>query len=260
MAHEHITQSRRKPRLAVWKFASCDGCRLSLLNCEDQLLAIPDHVEIAYFPEASSLMGTPPYDLSLVEGAISTPEDEKRIREVRRMSKVLAAIGACATAGGIQALRNFSGGEAFASMVYPQPGLIEMLPSCTPVSSHVTVDFELRGCPVSKSQLLETLTGWLHGRKPDIPRTSVCIECKRERTICIMVARRVPCLGPVTQSGCGALCPRFGRGCYGCFGPKETPNVTSLRSLMEDLGVDRDEIRRAFRAFNAYAEGFREEG
>ncbi|MHC1744488.1 MAG: oxidoreductase [Syntrophobacteraceae bacterium] len=260
MAPRRITQSSRKPRLAVWKFASCDGCQLSLLNCEDQLLSIADHVQIAYFPEASRSMGKPPYDLSLVEGAISTPDDRKRIQEVRRASKMLVAIGACATAGGIQALRNFSGGEAFASMVYPRPELLDVLPTCTPLSSHVRVDLELRGCPVSKKQLLETVSAWLHGRKPTLPRYSVCIECKRDQTTCLMVARRLPCLGPVTQAGCGAICPRFGRGCYGCFGPKETANVASLKRLMATMGIDHEEILRGFSTFNAYAEEFREEG
>lgn len=245
--------------MAVWKFASCDGCQLSLLNCEDELLSISEHVEIAYFPEASSSMGKPPYDLALVEGAISTPDDEKRIQEVRRVSKVLVTIGACATAGGIQALRNFHGGEAFVWMVYPRPELLDILPACTPISDHVRVDFELRGCPVSKSQLLEAVTAWLHGRRPTLPRHSVCMECKRAGTICIMVARRVPCLGPVTQAGCGAICPRFDRGCYGCFGPKETVNVASLKRLMEGMGMGREEILQRFSTFNAYAEGFRGE-
>ncbi len=253
-------KASKKPRLAVWKFASCDGCQLSLLDCEDELLDVAGAIEIANFPEASRAVMRGPYDVSLVEGSITTPHDAERIHKVRRVSKLLVAIGSCATAGGIQALRNFKDVREFTSYVYAHPDYIETLSRSTPIADHVFVDFELRGCPVNKSQILEALAAWLQGRKPDIPRTSVCIECKRERTICIMVARRVPCLGPVTQSGCGALCPRFGRGCYGCFGPKETPNVTSLRSLMEDLGVDRDEIRRAFRAFNAYAEGFREEG
>jgi sulfhydrogenase subunit delta len=259
MISRRQAQASKKPRLAVWKFASCDGCQLSLLNCEDQLLAIAEHLEIAYFPEASRSMGRPPYDLSLVEGAITTPGDEERIREVRRASKRLVSIGACATAGGIQALRNFRGGEAFPAMVYPRPDLIEILPSCTPISAHVTVDLELRGCPVNKSQVLEMIAAWLHGRKPNIPRHSVCVECKRSQSICLMVANHTPCLGPVTQAGCEALCPRFGRGCYGCFGPKETANTASLKCIMEGLGIPGEEITRTFRTFNAWAEGFREE-
>ncbi len=255
----HQAQARRRPRLAVWKFASCGGCQLSLLNCEDELLSMAAALEIAHFPEASRSMGSPPFDLSLVEGSISTPEDERRIQEIRRASKFLVPIGACATAGGIQALRNFPGGESFPGMVYPRPDFLEILPTCTPISAHVSVDFELRGCPVNKSQLLECLSAWLHGRKPYLPRTSVCFECKRNQTTCVLVADGIPCLGPVVQAGCGALCPSFGRGCYGCFGPKETPNVASWRALVDGMGISGEDSTRMLRTFNAWAESFRAE-
>jgi coenzyme F420-reducing hydrogenase gamma subunit len=98
----------RRPKLAVWKFASCDGCQLTLLDCEDDLLLIADAVEIAYFPEATRSVVKGPYDLSLVEGSITTQEDAERIHTIRRRSKRLVTIGACATSGGIQALRNFA--------------------------------------------------------------------------------------------------------------------------------------------------------
>lgn len=251
-------EASSRPRLAVWKLASCGGCQLSLLNCEDELLPIAQRVEIAYFPEASRAMGSPPFDLSLVEGAVSTPEDKRRIQEIRSVSRALVPIGACATAGGVQALRNFPGGEAFPGMVYPRPDFLEILPTCTPVSEHVAIDFELRGCPVNKRQLLEALAAWLHGRKPLLPRTSVCFECKRDQIVCVLVADSLPCLGPVTQAGCGALCPRFRRGCYGCFGPKETVNVSAMQALLDGMGLSSEETAGMFRTFNAWAEGFRE--
>jgi len=247
------------PKLAVWKFDSCDGCQLSLLDCEDELLAVAEKVEIAYFPEASRAEVKGPYDVSLVEGSITTPHDATRIQAVRRVSKFLVTIGACATAGGIQALRNFTDVKDYIPLVYAHPNYIKTLEQSTPISAHVKVDYELHGCPINKYQLVELLLAVLQGRKPNIYPHSVCLECKMRGNICIMVARGIPCLGPVTHAGCGALCPTYHRGCYGCFGPKETPNTASLSARMEHLGMEKSDIMRVFRTFNAFAEPFRQE-
>jgi sulfhydrogenase subunit delta len=250
---------KRKPTLAVWKFASCDGCQLSLLDCEDELLAVAGALEIANFPEASRAVVKGPYALSLVEGSITTPHDAERIHSIRRNSRFLVTIGACATAGGIQALRNFKDVKEFISIVYARPEYIATLNKSTAIADHVRVDFELRGCPINKHQLVEVISAFLHGRKPNTPPHSVCIECKQRGTVCVMVARGIPCLGPVTQAGCGAICPAYTRGCYGCFGPKETPNTASLAAWWSDLGVSERDLVRAFRGFNAYADPFRKE-
>jgi sulfhydrogenase subunit delta len=249
----------KKPKLAVWKFASCDGCQLSLLDCEDELLAITDRIEIANFLEASRAVVKGPYDISLVEGSITTPHDAERIYQVRKSSKILITIGACATAGGIQALRNFKDVKEFTSIVYPNPEFIETLSKSTPIGGYVPVDFELRGCPISKTQLLELINAYLNNRKPNIPLYSVCMDCKRKGNVCVLVAHGTPCLGPVTQTGCGSLCPSFNRGCYGCFGPMEAANTTSLAKQLRENGVSREDIIRSFRSFNAYAELFRKE-
>ena len=249
----------RKPKLAVWKFASCDGCQLSLLDCEDELLRVAGAVEIAYFPEATSRQMKGRYDLSLVEGSITTPHDAERIQQVRKQSKTLITIGACATAGGIQALRNFSDVEEFTRIVYARPEYISTLAQSTPISEHVKVDFELRGCPINKHQLLEVISAFLHERKPNTPPHSVCIECKMRGNVCVMVAHGTPCLGPVTQAGCGAICPSYNRGCYGCFGPKETPNTVSLSQQWVQMGVSNEAVSQAYRSFNAWSEPFRKE-
>jgi sulfhydrogenase subunit delta len=252
--------SARKPKLAVWKFSSCDGCQLSLLDCEDELLELAGEVEIANFAEASRTFIKGPYDLSLVEGSITTPHDAERIHQVRRASKFLITIGACATAGGIQALRNFKDVEEFVSIVYATPAYISTLSKSTPIADHVRVDFELRGCPINKHQLVEVITAFLHGRKPVTPAHSVCVECKRRGTVCVMVAHGTPCLGPVTHAGCGAICPSYARGCYGCFGPMETPNTKSLSGAWIGRGVQEQHLLQVFRSFNACAEPFRREG
>lgn len=248
-----------RPTLAVWKFASCDGCQVAVLDCEDELLTLADELEIAYFPEATTAMAEGPYDVSLVEGSITTAEDAERIRSIREDSGLLVTIGACATSGGIQALRNFADVKEFTSVVYAQPDFISTLDRSTAIAEHVPVDFELRGCPIDKGQLLELISALLAGRKPQIATVSVCIECKRRGNVCVMVAHGDPCLGPVTQAGCGALCPSFDRGCYGCFGPAETTNTSSLTGWMRDLGVETPDLIRIYRTFNAGAPAFREE-
>ena len=251
---------QRKPKLAVWKFASCDGCQLSLLDCEEELLAVAGAVEIANFLEASRATVRGPYDLSLVEGSITTPDDIERIHHIRKVSKFLVTIGACATAGGIQALRNFADVQKYTTLVYAHPVYIKTLAHSMPVAEQVFVDFELRGCPINKHQLLEVVSAFLNGRKPNIPTYSVCMECKRRGTPCVMVTQGTPCLGPVTQAGCGALCPAYQRGCYGCFGPMETPNPPPLSAWWhERLDVGRPDIVRAWRTFNAHAGPFRKE-
>jgi coenzyme F420-reducing hydrogenase gamma subunit/NAD(P)H-flavin reductase len=252
-------RTRPRPRLAVWKFASCDGCQLTLLDCEDELLDVAGEVEIAHFLEASRATVEGPYDLSLVEGSVTTPTDLERIRHVRAVSKRLVTIGACATSGGIQALRNFGDVREYASIVYARPDYISTLDESTPIAAHVPVDFELQGCPIDKSQLLEVISAFLAGRRPAVPAHSVCVECKLRGNICVMVAHGTPCLGPITHAGCGALCPSYDRGCYGCFGPMETPDAASLMRRFRVMGVTGDDIVRVLRTFNAWRGPFREE-
>ena len=241
------------PSLAVWKFASCDGCQLSLLDCEDELMAVAGRIAISYFPEATTAMVDGPYDLSLVEGSITTEHDAERILEIRRQSRLLITIGACATAGGIQALRNGRDVDGFTSIVYAHPEYITTLATSTPIADYVPVDLELRGCPIDRRQLLQTLAAVLNRHALRLPTTSVCVECKARDTSCVMVAHGTPCLGPITQAGCNALCPSFHRGCYGCFGPMESPNVAALRAQLELLGLDGIGIDRLLNTFNPAA-------
>lgn len=245
------------PKLAVWKFASCDGCQLSLLDCERDLLKIADRLTIAWFPEATSAVVEGPYDISLVEGSISAPGDLERIERIRGQSTVLVSIGACATAGGIQALRNGVDIEEFSSIVYAEPQYVATLATSTAISDHVDVDFELRGCPIDRRQLVELITAYLDSRPPRISSASVCTECKARLLPCVMVARQMPCLGPVTHAGCDALCPGFDRGCYGCFGPSETAEVESLDRHLSEIGVDAVARERLWQGFSGWSPEFR---
>ena len=249
-----------KPKLAVFKFASCDGCQLSLLCAEDELLAVAERIEIAYFLEARTQVIEGPYDVGLVEGSITTPHDAERIQEIRKQCRYLVAIGACATAGGIQALKNWASIDDFIGQVYAHPDYIDTLATSTPIAEHVVVDFELRGCPISKSQLVELVASLVHGRKPRVPSYSVCVECKRRETVCVAVAKGIACLGPLTQAGCGAICPTYNRECFGCYGPKENANSVSLYEHFLVEGQDRDHLLRLARNFNGHAPDFQTVG
>jgi sulfhydrogenase subunit delta len=249
-----------KPSLAVFKFASCDGCQLQLLDAQGKLLEIADRVRIDHFLEVSSRVVPGPYDVGLVEGSISTAHDVERIKQIRRQCRFLVTIGACATAGGIQALRNWGRIDDFLSGVYASPEYISTLATSTAIADHVPVDFELRGCPIDTGQLVELVTALVLGRKPRVPGHSVCVECKARGTVCVAVAKGIPCLGPVTQAGCGAICPAHDRECFGCYGPAEAANLVSLTGFYERRAAPADSLLRLVRGINGYAPAFRAAG
>ncbi|MGA7799410.1 MAG: sulfhydrogenase subunit delta [Gammaproteobacteria bacterium] len=236
-----------KPRIAVHKFSSCDGCQLAFLNLGEDLLELAERVEIVHFAEAGAVDPEAPVDIAFVEGSISTPDEQARIRQVRANSGLLITIGACATSGGLQALRNNADSGEWMARVYASPEYIETLATATPVAAHVPVDFELWGCPVSGAQLLAAVRALLFGVTP-VPETDkVCLDCKRHQNVCVLVAHGQPCLGPVTRTGCGALCPRFGRDCYGCYGPSDNPNADALAGCFQGLGLLPEAIARRYR-------------
>lgn len=245
-----------RPTLAVFKFASCDGCQLSLLDLEDELLALASAVRIAHFSEMSSAHVEGPYDVALVEGSITTPDDAARVLQVRASARTLITIGACASAGGIQGLRNFAPPGSYPRVVYAHPEYLRSLDTSTPIADHVAVDVEVRGCPVDKGQLLEVICAALSARRPVIPTYSVCRECKARGNVCVVVVRAEPCLGPVTRAGCGGLCPSLTRGCFGCFGPSETAHVGALVEHLGARGPRRASIARLLHTFNAAAPEF----
>lgn len=248
----------RKPRMAVHKFASCDGCQLTFLNMGETLLQLANMVELVHFAEAGPVAPDAEVDIAFIEGSISTEHDLQRIKQIRAHSGFIVAFGACATAGGIQALRNFADAGEWLSGVYATPGYIDSLATSTPISDHIKVDLELWGCPPNGHQVLGAIRAWLYGTLPEPNKDKVCMECKRQNAVCVLVAKGMPCMGPVTQTGCGALCPSFGRGCYSCYGPAETLNSASLAGWFEGLGLLPEEIKRQFRHLNNSAPEFRD--
>jgi sulfhydrogenase subunit delta len=253
----NIQKTSSKLKLAVYKFSSCDGCQLSILNLEDELLDLASAIDIAFFLEASRNVKPSPYDIGLVEGSVTTPHEIERIKAIREENKYLVALGTCATAGGIQALRNFAKVEDLAKTVYTHPEYLNYLETSTPISNHVPVDLEIWGCPVNKGTVAEVIAAMLQNRRPNFPPSPVCIECKRAGVLCVAVARGIPCLGPVVHGGCGAICPVNGRGCYGCFGPSSKGNFLSLVSSMVPLDRYENETANLLRSFSSHAPAFR---
>ncbi len=250
-----------RPTVAVHKFTSCDGCQLAFLNLGEDLLTLSGLVEIRHFAEAGMVEPAARVDIAFVEGSISTPDEFERIRAIRANSRFLVAIGACATAGGLQALRNLGGQtQEWMSAIYATPAHIRTLETSTAISAHIKVDLELWGCPVNGRQVLAAVRALLFGVLPEREHDKVCLECKRERAVCVMVARGVPCMGPVTLTGCGALCPRFGRDCYACYGPAENPNTAALGRRLAGLGLPPEAIARRFHFINNGAPAFLEAG
>lgn len=247
-----------RPTVAVHKFSSCDGCQLQILNMEDEILDLVQVIDIAYFLEATSDTRPGPYDISLVEGSITTEHEVERIKQIRQESKLLIAIGTCATAGGIQALRNVASADQYAKIVYPRPEYLSYLQEAAPISDYVQIDMELWGCPINKGQLLEVIIALLQNRRPVLPQYSVCMECKQENTICVLVSEGAPCLGPATQAGCGAVCPTAGRGCYGCFGPLIQANTESLSNILTSVERYPGETRQLFSNISNFAPTFQE--
>lgn len=249
-----------KLRVAVHKFTSCDGCQLALLNLGPTLLAVADRFDLLHFAEAGRLDPDAPVDVAIIEGSISTPDEEARIRRIRAAARNLVAIGACATSGGIQALRNLPHEGDWVAAVYAAPEYIETLAQVRAISDVVKVDLELWGCPVTGAQVLAALRAFSAGVVPANEADKVCLECKRSQAVCVMVTRQVPCLGPVTRTGCGAICPRFGRDCYGCFGPAETANTGALAQRLAGLGLPPRAVTQRFHFINSAAPVFEAAG
>jgi len=247
-----------KPTVAVFKFSSCDGCQLTILNLEDELLDLVGIVEIAYFLEARRHTLPGPYDIALVEGSVTTPHEVERIQEIRKQAKTLIALGTCATAGGIQALRNSANLDDLALAVYEHPEYLHALPKSTPIAEHVKVDYELWGCPVNKYQLVEVIQALLQKRRPNLPTHSICLDCKRRGIVCVIVAQGVPCLGPATRTGCGVLCPANGRGCYGCFGPAPNEDMKTVIAALNPFERYPGEVRGLLTNISNNAPAFRQ--
>ncbi len=242
-----------KPRIAVHKFSSCDGCQLAFINLGEPLLQLAGLVDILHFAEAGPVDEDAKVDIAFIEGSVSTTDDALRLRKIRDNSQFIVTIGACATSGGIQALRNMHDTDEWIKDIYAKPEFIKSLADSTAIAEHIKVDLEIWGCPINHQQLLSAIRALLFGVLPKQQQDKACMECKRQQLVCVMVTANEPCMGPVTRTGCGALCPRAGRDCYGCYGPAESVNNIALANRLQGIGLVDDEVARRFLFINSAA-------
>ena len=250
---------KRKLKVAVHKLTSCSGCQLAFINQGPKLLNLLELASFTHFIEAGLYDPEQDVDVALVEGSVSTDDDLARLKKAREHSRWLISMGACATSGGVQALRNFADKEVWKNNVYPHPEFIEELRDSTPVAEHVRVDFELWGCPVTQLQVTQLLQQLSVGVFPKDNAEKLCMDCKRQNQVCVLVTQNQPCLGPVVRTGCGALCPSFGKACYGCFGPSEQPNCHSLTNRFAGFGLLPEEISQRFAAIHSHLPPYKEQ-
>jgi sulfhydrogenase subunit delta len=225
----------RRPRLALLRLLPCDGCEQAVRECEAEIRAVAD-LEPARSTGLHAAHAKL-WDLALVSGAITAPHDAASVRALRRRARVVATLGACATASGLEALRACAEARERRAAPWPPAGSVAGLATAAPIAQHVRVDHELRGCPIAKPQLLELVGAVCQRRRPSLTSHSVCVECKRRGLVCVLVARGAACLGPVTQAGCDARCPAEGRGCEACFGPMESPQGGALDAILRGLNA-----------------------
>ncbi len=253
------SQKTEKPVIAVHKFSSCDGCQLAFIHLGEPLLALSEMVDIVHFAEAGPVNEHAQVDIAFIEGSVSTTDDVQRLLSIRENSQFIVTIGACATSGGIQALRNMHKTHQWIAEIYADPSVIKSLYRSSAIKEHIKVDFELWGCPINQQQLLLTIRSLLSGVLPGEQQDKVCMECKRQQTVCVMVSKNEACMGPVTRTGCGALCPKAGRECFGCYGPAENSNTHALANRLQGFGLLNDEIARRFLFIHSDSDVFKKE-
>lgn len=236
-------------KLAWLRFTSCSGCQLTLLNAEEAMAALATIVELHEFPLASSAFGTNNvFDVALVEGSLTSPAQIKRVLALRQKTGLLLAIGACALTGGVNAMVKEDRRRAIAS-IYGKPGAEwETFPPL-PIHHFVQVDGEIPGCPPEQQELLETIAALLHGGAPGRQVMPVCMECRSDENRCLLEEDQAPCLGPITQAGCRALCPELGVPCEGCRGVVPEANRDELTRLFISAGLSEREISHRLERF-----------
>jgi len=250
-----MSEPAQKPIVAFFGLTCCAGCQLEILNQEDKLLDILRAIELVQFRMGSSATHDGPYDICFVEGSVTNEAELEKLKELREKSKVLVAMGACATTGGVNAIRNGLNIEELKQSVYGDASHIKTLPEILPLKKYVKVEFELQGCPINGEEFVELVKALLSGSTPREKNYPVCVECRLKENICLMKEGEL-CLGPITRAGCGALCPSVGFPCEGCWGPVPQANVDSEIVMFSEMGASFDTVVRKFRMFNAGSEDF----
>jgi sulfhydrogenase subunit delta len=237
-----------KPKVGFFDFTGCEGCQLEVINFESELVELLEHVDIVNFREAMQERSDD-YDIAVIDGAITTETEIKRIQQIRKQAKILITIGACSSSGGVNCLKNFRSMEENLKIVYGESAQYYSTIPARPVSAVVSVDFELPGCPVNRFEFIQLVKALLLGKKFELPNYPVCVECKKAGNICVFEEGET-CLGPVTRGGCNAICVTTGRHCWGCRGLVNDPNVDSEKEILQKYGLSVEDILGYYRLFN----------
>lgn len=236
-----------KPTVGIFSLTSCSGCQLEILNNEDILLDMANHIKIIHFPIVQENNNQGPYDISFVEGSITNNEQIEKIKHIREKSKFLVAIGACAVNGGVQSIRRFMEQKEADKIVYKDNPPVESIEPAS-IDKHVKVDYNIRGCPINKEEFVYVLKELLIGKTPKESIYPVCIECREKENECLLQNGKF-CMGPITYGGCGALCPSDSMICNGCRGPIDDATMLSEIEQLEKDGIKDDELHRLFTIF-----------
>jgi len=239
-----------KPKLGFFDFTGCEGCQLEVLNFENELVELLEHVDIVNFREAIAEKGEN-YEISFIDGAITTESEIPRIQKIRQQAKILVAMGACACLGGVNCLKNFRPMEENLKIVYGEcAGYYNTIPA-RPINAVVPVDYYLPGCPMNRHEFIKLAKALLLGKKFELPNYPVCVECKLAENVCVFEKGGF-CLGLVTRAGCNAICVTTGRRCWGCRGLVDDPNTNSEKEILQKYGLTVDDILKQFSLFNGY--------
>ena len=239
---------KEKVKISFYDFTSCEGCQLQVLGCEDELLDILGEVEIVQFREAIDQREYD-CDVAFIEGAFSRESDRAQLQKIRDHSKIVVALGACATTGGLNVLKNYRGiGRAMKTVYGEQAGWYETSP-VQPIDRVIKVDLKIHGCPIPKQEFLEVVKSLLAGRKPQIPDYPVCVECKLRENVCLYHKGQY-CMGVVARAGCNAWCPSYGGRCYACRGLISDPNNGAAKDVLAEFGLTIKQVMDEFRLFN----------
>lgn len=243
-----------KPRVAIFDFACCEGCQLQIVNMEEEILDLLTLVQPVEWREAMSDQSEE-YDIAIVEGSITRPGDEEKLKTIRARAKILVALGACATIGGVNKLKNNFEMDEVRSCVYGKDGAMPHLDTAPTkaLDEVVKVDFKIHGCPINNKEFAYIVKCLATGKLPVIPNYPVCVECKMRGNVCRYEYNEV-CLGPVTRAGCNAICPSAGSWCFGCRGYVDDPNVQAAREVMEHYGKTMDDLKGRLLLFGSKQE------
>ncbi len=239
-----------KPKVAIFDFACCEGCQLQIVNLEEEILDLISLVEPVEWREAMSEQSEE-YDIAFIEGSITRAADEKRIKEIRARAKVLVALGACATIGGVNKIKNRFEMDEVRECAYGEDGMMPHLDTypTKAVDEVVKVDCHIHGCPIEHEEFAYIVRCLALGKTPEIPNYPVCVECKLKENVCRFEYDEI-CLGPITRAGCGAVCPTGSAWCFGCRGLVDNPNVNAARDVLDKYGKTVDDLKLKIGLFN----------